>query len=59
MRTAGNTLFVKNERRYLNMMSFGAMKFYYIFCYLWFVVGALIIAIPAMKEFINTIFGKK
>lgn len=41
------------------MMSFEAMRFFYIFVYVWFVIGALIIAVPAMKEFINTIFGKK
>ena len=50
----------KSEERRTNiMMSFAAMKFFYIFVYVWFVIGALIIAVPAMKEFINTIFGKK
>ena len=50
----------KSEEGRINiMMSFAAMKFFYIFVYVWFVIGALIIAVPAMKEFINTIFGKK
>ena len=40
------------------MMSLSAFKFYYLFTYGWCVVGALIIAIPAMREFIRTIFGK-
>lgn len=39
------------------MMSLEAMKIYYIIAYIWFVIGALMIAIPAMKEFIRTIFG--
>ena len=41
------------------MMSLKAMEIYYIAAYVWFVIGALYVAIPAFKTVLSFIFGKE